>query len=90
MSVYKNSIAAAAIILATSVGTAFAHDDAEITRHERDHIAHRQADHRLVRAHERAHDEGFDSRSEHRAFHRELRQDHHEIHENLPNTRHRN
>ena len=90
MSIYKRSIAVAAIILAASVGTAFAHDDAAITRHERDHIAHRQADNRLVRAHERAHDEGFDSRSEHRAIHRELRQEHNEIHEDLPNTRHRN
>ena len=90
MSVSKKSIAVAAIIVAASVGTAFAHDEAEITNHERDHIAHRQADQRLFRAHERAHDEGFDSRAEHRAFHRALRQEHNEIHEDLPNTRHSN
>ena len=90
MSVYKRSLAVAVIISAASIGTAFAHDDAPITRHERDHIAHRQADQRLYRAHERAHDEGFDSRAEHRGYHRELRREHNEIHEDLPNTRHSN
>lgn len=72
------------MLLMTPLAAASAHD----YDHERDHRKHYRYHDQVSEAHEQAHEDGFESRSEHRAYHRAMRYEHHDFHDEHPNTWH--
>lgn len=83
---HKTAILASVLWLALPWTPAMADDDYE--EHARDHYRHYRFHDQAEAIHERAHEEGFYSRGEHRAFHRALRYQHHDFHDEHPDTWH--
>ena len=54
----KLLLAATALMVLAPAGGAFAHDNDEANRHERDHREHRREHRSIASAHESAHEEG--------------------------------